>query len=142
MDTGTRRRLREEVAAEVRAKLARERISGSELARQLGWSQSYTTRRLDGRIALDLDDLERIADALGVTVHDLIPRTAPIGSINERLARAPKRSKTKRIRVAHRPAAHHPNDRPTPATARPQSAIPPTRRRPTFVRPPISRVTA
>lgn len=64
--------LRERVAGELRATLARKRISAAELARRLGWSQSYMARRVDGRQALDLDDLERIAAALDVEPAELL----------------------------------------------------------------------
>jgi transcriptional regulator with XRE-family HTH domain len=66
--------LRELVAGELRATLARKRISAAELARRLGWSQSYMARRIDGRNALDMDDLEGIAEILEVTIADLLPR--------------------------------------------------------------------
>lgn len=66
--------LRELVAGELRATLARKRISAAALARQLGWSQTYMARRVDGRAPLDVDDLEKIADVLEVTVADLLPR--------------------------------------------------------------------
>ncbi|WP_428964486.1 helix-turn-helix domain-containing protein [Micromonospora fluostatini] len=65
--------LREYTAGELRARLARERISVTALARRLGWSQSYLARRVDGRVAFDLDDLEKVADELGIHVADLLP---------------------------------------------------------------------
>lgn len=65
--------LRELVAGELRATLARKRISAAELARRLGWSQSYTARRVDGRNAIDMDDLQRIAEVLEVEPADLLP---------------------------------------------------------------------
>lgn len=34
--------------------------------------QPYISRRMTGEIAFDLDDLERIADVLGVRVSDLL----------------------------------------------------------------------
>ena len=66
--------LRELVAGELRATLARKRVSAAEAARRLGWSQTYMARRVDGRAPLDVDDLERIAEVLEVTVADLLPR--------------------------------------------------------------------
>lgn len=62
------------VATEIRAMLARRRISAAELARRLGVTQSYVARRMIGVQPIDLDELERIASILGVTVVDLIPR--------------------------------------------------------------------
>lgn len=69
----TRGRLREHVAEELRVLLARKRISATELARRTGIKQSTLSRRMTGETAFDMDDLETIADALGVDVHDLLP---------------------------------------------------------------------
>lgn len=66
--------LRERAAEEIRVLLARRKISGSELARKVGVTQPYISRRLNGEVAFDLDDLERIAAVLDVDVTDLIPR--------------------------------------------------------------------
>lgn len=65
--------MRAAVAEEIRALLARRRISASELARRMDVTQPYISRRLTGDTALDLDDLERIANVLGVQVLDLFP---------------------------------------------------------------------
>jgi len=56
------------VAAEVRAHLARQRISGRQAAFALGWKQPYIARRLSGEIPFDVSDLAKIADLLGVPV--------------------------------------------------------------------------
>lgn len=66
-------RVREMVAEEVRVLLARRRLSASELARQIGVTQPYISRRLTGDTPFDVDDLERIADALDVPISDLMP---------------------------------------------------------------------
>ena len=58
----------QEVAAEVRAQLARAHWTGSRLARELGWTQPYTSRRLTGEVPFDVNDLDAIAGALGVPV--------------------------------------------------------------------------
>lgn len=65
--------LRVAVAAQVRAELARARISGSALARATGKSQSYWARRLSGRVPLDVDDLEVVAAVVGVRITALLP---------------------------------------------------------------------
>lgn len=59
---------RESVAAEVRAHLARARKSGRAAALELGWTQPYMSRRLNGDIAFDVDDLAALAELLGVPV--------------------------------------------------------------------------
>lgn len=66
--------LRHGVAEEVRVLLARRRLSAAKLAQQLGWSQPYMARRMAGTQPFDVDDLEAIADALGVGIVDLLPR--------------------------------------------------------------------
>ena len=66
--------LGERVTEEIRVALARRRLSATELAQRMGVSQSYLARRMTGAQPLSLDDLQRIATALGVNVVDLIPR--------------------------------------------------------------------
>lgn len=71
---------RDEVAASVRAHLAVRRISDSALARGIGMSQSKVSRRTNGDIAFDTDDLGRIARFLDVSLVELIqmPTTSEI----------------------------------------------------------------
>ena len=71
------RPLRERTAEEVRALLARRKVSATQLAKAMQVSQAYVWRRLDGRTAFDVDDLETIARLLGVRVVDLLPREEP-----------------------------------------------------------------
>jgi transcriptional regulator with XRE-family HTH domain len=54
------------VAAEVRAQLARRKLSGVRAARALGWSQNYISRRLSGTVPFDVTDLAAIAELLEV----------------------------------------------------------------------------
>jgi transcriptional regulator with XRE-family HTH domain len=56
----------ESVAAEVRAQLARQKISGRQAAAQLGWTQPYMSRRLTGEIPFNVADLAALAELLGV----------------------------------------------------------------------------
>lgn len=58
--------LRERVAEEVRALMARRKVSGTQLAKAMNVSHTYMWRRLSGATAFDLDDLERIGALLGV----------------------------------------------------------------------------
>lgn len=62
------------VAEEIRAMLGRRRMSGRELARKLDVSPSWVSYRLTGTQEIGLNDLARIADALGVGIVDLLPR--------------------------------------------------------------------
>lgn len=57
-----------DVAAEVRAQLARAQYTGSRIARELGWTQRYMSRRLTGEVPFDVNDLAAIAEVLGVPV--------------------------------------------------------------------------
>jgi transcriptional regulator with XRE-family HTH domain len=60
------------VSGQVRAEMARARLSGTQLARLLGVSHPYLSRRLNGAVAFDTDDLHSISEALGVAVVDLM----------------------------------------------------------------------
>lgn len=67
----------EQVAAQVRAELARVRLSGRELGRRTGVDYQYWQRRLSGVTPFNVVDLATIADLLGVPVSTLI---APLDS--------------------------------------------------------------
>nr|MDT0658080.1 helix-turn-helix domain-containing protein [Micromonospora sp. DSM 115978] len=69
-------RLAELVAEEVAAALGRRRMTGAALAAAIGASEMYISRRLNKQTAFSLNDLDRIARALGVSVLDLLPRDA------------------------------------------------------------------
>ncbi|HEY3435955.1 MAG TPA: helix-turn-helix transcriptional regulator [Solirubrobacterales bacterium] len=56
----------------MRVLIARKRLSGVQLAKLVGVSQPYLSRRLNGAVPFDLNDLELITDALGVTLEDLL----------------------------------------------------------------------
>lgn len=61
-------KLSEKISSEVRAELARRRLSQAEVATAMGRSQAYLSRRLSGDTAFDADDLEQLADILDVPV--------------------------------------------------------------------------
>jgi transcriptional regulator with XRE-family HTH domain len=65
--------LSELVAEEIRALMARRKVSGRELSAKLGVSPSWISYRLSGKQPIDVNDLLRIANVLGVGVHDLLP---------------------------------------------------------------------
>lgn len=73
MAVNTKGQVRAAVAEEVRALLARRRVSGVQLAARIGCSQPYLSRRLNAEITFDVDDLQRIAEALEVEHPDLHP---------------------------------------------------------------------
>lgn len=52
--------------------IARQRVTGRELARRLGVSSQWISQRTRGVVAMDADDMEAVADALGISITDLI----------------------------------------------------------------------
>jgi hypothetical protein len=60
---------RARVAAEVRGQLARKKVAVSRLEELLGNSREYWRRRIVvGDVALDVDDLQKLADLLSIEV--------------------------------------------------------------------------
>jgi transcriptional regulator with XRE-family HTH domain len=60
------------VSAEIRSAMARQRMSGAELARKTDRSQGYINKRLRDEVAFTANDIEDICDALGVDLMALI----------------------------------------------------------------------
>jgi transcriptional regulator with XRE-family HTH domain len=60
-------------SAEIRAHLARRSITREELADVMDVHRDWLNRRLKGSVGVTLEDLQKIADALGVPVTDLLP---------------------------------------------------------------------
>lgn len=60
------------VAEEVRAAQGRQRVTGRELARRVGEPNTTVARWLRGDTPMGVDELDAVADALGVEVSDLI----------------------------------------------------------------------
>lgn len=71
--------LQAHVAQEIRAEMGRKRATGAELARRLGVSEAYISRRLADDGSITLQDLERLADALGVRPARFFPSASPEG---------------------------------------------------------------
>ncbi len=65
-----------QISKRVRALLDEREMSGSELARRLGETQSYVSRRIQGAVPWRATDLVRIASVLGVPVASLLPDAA------------------------------------------------------------------
>jgi transcriptional regulator with XRE-family HTH domain len=61
----------ESVVGEIRAEMGRQRVSQTTLARRLGWSQPFLSRRLCGAVAWDADTIEAVAAALDVPLAQL-----------------------------------------------------------------------
>lgn len=62
----------DEAAAEIRAVMARRRMSGRDLARGLGREQSWVSRRLSGATPMTTNDLDEITAVLGMTTVQLV----------------------------------------------------------------------
>lgn len=66
----------ERIAANVRAELARRRLSGSALAEALAVPHRTMTRRLSGQIRWTAEDVESVANYLGVPMEALVSERA------------------------------------------------------------------
>lgn len=66
--------LARQVAGEVRAEMARQRKTSSDLATALGTSQSSASRRLTGETAFDLDEVAVVADWLNIPISQVLRR--------------------------------------------------------------------
>lgn len=62
-----------DVANEVRAHLARRRLSARQAAFRLGWTQAYISRRMTGDAPFDVADLDQLARLLDVDMSDFLP---------------------------------------------------------------------
>ncbi|QKS13913.1 helix-turn-helix transcriptional regulator [Curtobacterium sp. Csp1] len=67
----------EQVAGEVRAAIARANLTQSAVCATTGIKGATMSRKLSGKVAFDVDELSLIADALGLVVFELMPRTRP-----------------------------------------------------------------
>lgn len=115
-------RLSDAVAKEIRVALIRADLKQAQLAERMGVSEMWVSRRLRGAQPIDLNDLQRFAEALQVAVPDLLPASF----------RPNDRSGTSPVRSAKpaRTTPTRPKGRPASAATRPESSGPPTRRRP------------
>lgn len=68
---------REAIAGQVRAEMARHRVTRVVLARRIGVSRTALSERLDGEKAFNTDQLQAIAEALGISFLDLFPEEVP-----------------------------------------------------------------
>lgn len=98
-------KLSDRIAEEIRALLARRRMSGRELARRLDVSPSWLSYRLTGVQPIDVNDLEMIAEVLDVNVTDLL------GVAADARLRVPRSNKD--VSLRHRVGPARPASRPT-----------------------------
>lgn len=125
------------VAAEIRAWMGRLDVRQSELARRMGETDQWMSMRLKGRTPIDLNELQRIADALGVSIVQLLPPAIRSGGSmpNERSSAIDHSADDKPTEPPVRHIATRPFGPIRRDPSRPVSAIPATRRRPGPVRP-------
>lgn len=65
--------IQEQVAAEVRAEMARQRLTLRDVAGKIGMVHTSLHRRLTGKIPFDVGELARMADVLNVPVIQFFP---------------------------------------------------------------------
>jgi transcriptional regulator with XRE-family HTH domain len=142
------------VAAEIRAWLGRLDLRPAELARRLGENDQWMSSRLKGRTPINVNDLQRVADALGLSVVDLLPQRAsrPSGKGSAGVDLNDSSGEIIRSAPVHR-SIGRPNGRAAgragnPAlskgrrdAARPVSAVPANLRRPSLTRPGVRTIT-
>lgn len=61
-----------QAAANIRAELGRQNKTRAALAREMGVTEMWVSRRVNAQTPLTVDDLTRIADALDVATTDLL----------------------------------------------------------------------
>jgi len=59
--------------ANIRAEMARRKVSQTTIANHLGLSQTSVSARLAGRVTFDINEIHAIAALLGVPITALIP---------------------------------------------------------------------
>ena len=67
-----------QTGANIRAEMARRKVSQTTLAEHLGVSQTSISARLSGRTAFDINEIHAIAVFLGVPLSVLLPDTSQI----------------------------------------------------------------
>jgi transcriptional regulator with XRE-family HTH domain len=127
------------VGKRIKLKLFLAEMSGRELATKLGVSPSWVSYRLSGKQEIGVNDLLRIAVALGVELHDLMPSADEIAAalpvINDPRSGSGRLSRTDEPKPGHH-VAPRPFSQPRRDPSRPTSTVSPSRRRPTSVRSP------
>jgi DNA-binding Xre family transcriptional regulator len=67
---------RERIAGELRAHMARQRITATVLSEAVGIPQATLSRKLNGKSGFTLDELFAIGDQLGVDVTEVLAAAA------------------------------------------------------------------
>lgn len=101
------------VADEIRVAMTRQRMSGRDLAKKLNVSPSWISYRLSGRQPIDLNDLFRIAKALRIGVHQLLPPPEVVAGAAEVSDTVAYLSLAERLPITSRPPDNRPAGRPS-----------------------------
>lgn len=65
--------MNDRIIPRLRAELAFRGLSARQLAARIGVTQSYMAARMSGEVEFRTGDLEKIAEALEIEVHQLLP---------------------------------------------------------------------
>lgn len=128
---GPRSSLSVDVAEEIRALMGRRQINKAEMARRLHVSEVWIGRRLNGKLPINLNELQSIAQVLGVQVADLLPPGARLNLGYDPLA--------ERLIPRGKPVNRRPRGRPSRAPQQPASPERPRQRRPAPIASPTRR---
>lgn len=112
------------IAEEIRALMARKRMSGRQLASQLKVSPSWISYRLSGKQPIDLNDLALIAKALDVGVHELLPSPEEAAKATLPCLSAPERTIEHAAALPSRPRDNRPSGHPGAGGARRTARLP------------------
>lgn len=100
------------VAEEILVALTRRRMTQRDLARKLGTSPSWVNYRLTGKQPIDLNDLFRIAKALGLGVHQLLPSPEVVAQAADASDTVAYLALAERLTITDRPRDNRPSARP------------------------------
>lgn len=75
--------LREVVAANLRAIIARQQITAEELAERLGRPRQWHSRKMHGKVPITTEDIDVLAEALRVSTDELTDRSGFYGTRDE-----------------------------------------------------------
>ncbi|WP_189079276.1 helix-turn-helix domain-containing protein [Mangrovihabitans endophyticus] len=73
--------MREAVALNVRAELAKARISGTRMAAKIGIPRSTLGRRIAGEVSFDAEEIAAIARVLQISTDVLLAVPAPVPTV-------------------------------------------------------------
>lgn len=97
--------LSDDVASRLRGRLAERRIRQTEVMLATGWSKTTAYRKMNGKSPLDVDELEKLWQAFGISPVYLLTGT-PDGPAGPSGDGAPSRARTYDLRISRPSSAH------------------------------------